>query len=117
MILQIKNRDEILHECGLLRKDLDKLFSCADITMLNRCYTTALSRLESIYDYNFNRIDSLCRQNLSRLVDADAVIKKLYKLKEPNIDFDTGERLENFVIDIQNDLIDLCIQTVNDSVI
>lgn len=59
MILQIKNRNEILHECDLLKIDLDKLFSCADITNLNRYYTTALSRLESIYDYNFNRIDKI----------------------------------------------------------
>lgn len=44
--------------------------------------------------------------------DINNVIIKMSGMMEENVDMDTGEHLDNWVIDMQNDLIANCIQFV-----
>lgn len=49
--------------------------------------------------------------------DFDKVIERLADKIDPNEDVDTGERLENWVVDMQNHLIGECIDVVRSGII
>ena len=61
-------------------------------------------------------IIDLCLKSAKTVYDLDKVIKQLADKIDPNEDFETGENCNNWVVDMQNDLIDDCIKIVNEGV-
>ena len=51
-------------------------------------------------------------EDRGRLVDADKVVRRLKEKIDPNVDRDTGEPCDNWVVDMQNELIGECIEIV-----
>lgn len=53
-----------------------------------------------------------CLEETPTAYDLDKVIEQLEDMIQPNVDCDTGERCENWVVDMQNDIIEDCIKIV-----
>lgn len=49
--------------------------------------------------------------------DLDKVIERLADKIDPNEDMDTGEHLENWVVDMQNEIIGACLDIVRSGVV
>ena len=53
-----------------------------------------------------------CLDETPTAYDVDKVIEQLADMIQPNVDVETGERCENWVVDMQNDIIEDCIKIV-----
>lgn len=57
-------------------------------------------------------IIDLCVKRAEKSYDVDKVIEQLADKIDPNIDMDTGEHCNNWVVDMQNEIIGECIDIV-----
>lgn len=80
--------------------------------------------MKSLIDKHIFDVDVVdCAKGISEVVDSvpiafdvDKVIEKLADKIEPNEDFETGEPCNNWVVDMQNELISDCINIVKGAV-
>ena len=51
-------------------------------------------------------------ENFPTALDVDKVIAELEEMIDPNVDFETGMPCNNWVVDMQNEIIKKCIEVV-----